>query len=77
MQNRLRGDKLARAVRPALVALALSTTLALSGCDTLGGMFGSGDTADNDPKKTTSTPRNNSTRSSVSILIRYGRAAPC
>src|SRR5438034_1360975 len=51
MQKRLRGDKLARAARPVLVVLALSTALALSGCDTLGSIFGSSDTADNDLNK--------------------------
>jgi outer membrane protein assembly factor BamD len=45
------GDRLRARAHPALLAVALFTSLTLSGCDTLGSIFGSGDTAENDLNK--------------------------
>ena len=51
MQMSLIGDRLQRSARPALLAIALAASLGLSGCDTLGSIFGTSDNADNDLNK--------------------------
>jgi outer membrane protein assembly factor BamD len=48
---RLIGDRLQRGTRPVLLAIALTASLGLSGCDTLGSIFGTTDNADNDLNK--------------------------
>src|SRR5215470_996193 len=45
------GDRPNRRARPALLAIALAASLGLSGCDTLGSIFGTSDNADNDLNK--------------------------
>jgi outer membrane protein assembly factor BamD len=51
MKNSLLELMLARGARPFILAVALTATLGLSGCGTIGDIFGSGDTADNDLNK--------------------------
>jgi len=41
------GDRPQRGVRPVLLAIALAASLGLSGCETLGSIFGTSDNADN------------------------------
>jgi outer membrane protein assembly factor BamD len=45
------GDRLRSCARPALVAIAFAASLGLSGCGTLGSIFGTSDNADNDLNK--------------------------
>jgi len=47
----LSGDRRRRGTRPALLAIALTASLGLSGCDTLGSIFGTSDNPDNDLNK--------------------------
>ena len=45
------GDRLQRGARPALLVIAVAVTLALSGCGTIGDIFGTSDNPDNDLNK--------------------------
>jgi outer membrane protein assembly factor BamD len=45
------GDRRWRGTRPVLLVIALTASLGLSGCDTLGSIFGTSDNADNDLNK--------------------------
>jgi outer membrane protein assembly factor BamD len=51
MNMSLIGDRLQRGARPVLLAIVLTACLGLSGCDTLGSIFGTSDNADNDLNK--------------------------